>query len=128
MLQIAGSLLLLVSLVAGPVAPVAPAPAGARHSGTVVFIDAEHGVLILDEVGPWHAGKRALTTRLTIDLTTDTNVNTYIRINVPGHFAGEFLEVALEAADVTPGDVVTVDCRHEGGRLVAVTLTLAAMD
>jgi hypothetical protein len=129
MIQVAGSLMLLLSLLTGPAAPVAAAPAGARHSGSVVFIDAERGVLILDEVGPWRAGKgRALTTRLTIDLTMDTKVNTFIRINVPDHFAGEFIEVPLEAVDVTPGDVVTIDCRHEAGRLVAVTVTLAALD
>jgi hypothetical protein len=43
---------------------VAPAYAAAdqleSHSGVVVAIDAENGILIIDEVGPWH-GEPGLT-------------------------------------------------------------------
>lgn len=129
MVRAVGSLLLLLSLMIGGVGPAAAAPAVVRHTGTVVFIDAERGVLILDEVGPWRVKNgRTVTTRLTIDLTRETRVNTFIRVNVPDRFAGDFLEVVLDAHDVTMGDVVTIDCRHEAGRLVAETMTLAALD
>ena len=128
MIRAVGSLLLIL-LVAGAAAPGSAAPAGARHSGMIVFIDAERGVLVLDEVGPWRVvNGRTVTTRLTIDLTRETRVNTFIRVDVPGRFAGDFLEVALDPADLTPGDVVTVDCLHEPGRLVAAAVTLAALD
>jgi hypothetical protein len=129
MMKSTGALLLLIMLLASPAAPIAAAPATARHSGAVVFIDAERGVMIVDEVGPWRVeNERTVITRLRIDLTRETLFNTFVRINAPGRFAGEFLEVALDATDVTPGDIVTIDCRHEGDRLVAKVVTIAAMD
>jgi hypothetical protein len=40
-------------------------------------------------------------------------------------FAGDFIEVTLDAEDITPGDVVTAECGHERGRLIAVRVTMA---
>lgn len=64
-------------------------------------------------------------TRRTVVVTPDTEFNTFIRVNAPGGFAGDFLEVALEAGDVTPGDFATAECVAERGRLVAVRVTVA---
>ena len=129
MIKVASSLVMLFALLIGSAGPLVAAPARARHSGTVVLIDVEHGVLVVDEVGPWRVEQgRTVTTRLWIELTPDTPINTYIRVNAPDRFAGDFIEVALDAADLTPGDVVTVDCRHEGNRLIAAAVTLVALD
>jgi hypothetical protein len=99
------------------------------HSGTVVAIDPQGGVLILDEVGPWRVQQaQTVITRRTVALTPGTKFNTFIRVDVPGGFGGDFLEVALDAGDLTPGDFVTAECVTERGRLVAVRVTLAELN
>ena len=121
MLRAGGLLLAAVALLA-----TAPADAAGptRHSGTLVAIDPERGVLVLDEVGP-SRNDRPVITRRTVVLTPSTTFNTFIRVNVPDAFAGQFLEVALDAGDLTPGDFVTAECLLERGRLVAQRVTLA---
>lgn len=122
-----GSIILVLGLLLASVAAAAPPPV--RHSGTVVSIDPARGVLVLAEVGPWRLDRGAtVVTRRTIVLTPATKVDTFIRVNAPGAFAGDFIEVALDAADVSPGDVVTVECRHEAGRLVALRVTVAELN
>ena len=99
------------------------------YSGTVVAIDPEVGVLTFDEVGPWRVAQGwTLVTRRTVTITPDTSFNTFIRVNAPGGFAGDFLEVALDAEDVTNGDFVTAECVAERGRLIAVRVTLAELE
>ncbi|HEX2437318.1 MAG TPA: hypothetical protein VHT71_03340 [Methylomirabilota bacterium] len=99
------------------------------YSGTVAAIDPPGGLLILNELGPWRVAQgQPVVTRRSVAITPDTKFNTFIRVNVPGAFAGDFLEVALDANDVTPGDFVTVECVVERGRLVAVRVTVAELD
>jgi len=119
-----GSLVLALAMLAGPA--VAAAPASTRHSGTVAMIDAQGGVMVVDEVGPWRVetGRTVVTPR-TIVLTVETKVNTFIRVTVPDAYAGGFIEVPLEATDLSVGDFVTVESVRAGGRLVALTVTLA---
>lgn len=106
--------------------PGVPAAASERHSGTVVALDPEGGVMILEEVGPWRVERgRTVLTRRTIRLTPETRFNVFIRVSVPGAFAGDFLEVALEATDIATGDFVTAECARQGRQLVALTVTLA---
>ncbi len=106
----------------------ASAAAPLRHSGTVVWIDPLDGVLVLDEVGPWRvAREETVVTRRTIALTPATHFNVFIRISVADRYAGDFLEVELEATDIAPGDFVTAECVRERGRLVARTITKAEM-
>lgn len=98
----------------------------ARHSGTVVDLDPVEGVLVIDEVGPWRVVRgETVVTRRTIGLTPSTRFNVFIRVDVPGRFAGDFLEVELEATDIASRDFVTVECVRERGRLVALTVTMA---
>lgn len=97
-----------------------------RHSGTVVTLDPTDGVLVIDEVGPWRVERgETVLTRRTIRYTPSTRFNVFIRIDVPGRFAGDFLEVELEPADITPGEFVTAECVRERAGLVARTVTLA---
>jgi hypothetical protein len=113
-------------------APAGLAAGGARtsmHSGTVVTIDPAGGVLIVAEVGPWRVAQgTTVVTRRSIVLTADTKFSSFIRVNAPGGFAGDFLEVELEADNVTPGDFVTAECAHERGGLVALRVSIAEVE
>ena len=129
MIQATGSLLLALSLLMIAAAPLSAVEAGTRHSGTVVMIDAQRGVMVMNEVGPWRVEKgQTVVTRLTIALTPDTKVNKFIRVNAPGAFAGDFIEVEFETTDMWAGDFVTVECVHEANRLVAVAVTVAELN
>ena len=130
--MIRAAIVLALGLALGA-APAAPAPDATgpttTHSGTVVAIDPEGGVLVFEEVGPWRVEQGAtVVTRRSVVFTAATKFNTFIRVNVPGAFAGDFLEVALDADSVTPGDFVTAECVRERGRLVAVRVTLAELN
>jgi hypothetical protein len=99
-----------------------------RHSGAVVRIDPLEGVLVIEEVGFWWVDRgETVVTRRTIGLRPTTRFRVFIRINVPDRYGGDFLEVALEATDIAPGDFVTAECVRERGRLVALTVTKAEM-
>jgi hypothetical protein len=126
MIRIASSLLLALALGAAPAATAADAVRTTTYSGSVVTVDPQGGVMIMEEVGPWRVEQgRTVVTRRTISLTSATTFNSFIRVDVPGRFAGDFIEVALDAEDITPGDFVTAECLHERGRLVAVRVTRA---
>jgi hypothetical protein len=125
MLSNIGSLLLMTILLAPPAA-LAADTGRTTFSGIVAAIDPQGGVLFVDEMGPWRTGQgRMVTTRHTLYFTAETKFNTFIRINVPDRFAGDFLEVELDIDSVTPGDFATVECVRHRGRLVAVRVTLA---
>ncbi len=105
---------------------VADAAGGVRYSGTVVAIDPRRGVMIIEEVGPGR-GPNAVVTRRTISVTSRTKFNRFIRVSGPGGFAGDFIEVVLDADDVALGEFATAECVLERGRLVAVLVTLAEL-
>ncbi len=116
---------LATGLTLGLVGPASPADP-VRLSGTVAEVDPAQGLLIIDEVGPWRVVRgQTVLTRRTIEIRPSTRFNVFIRVDVPGHFGGDFLEVALEASDLAPGEFVTAECVRERGRLVALTVTLA---
>ena len=125
MLGKAGRLVLALMLLAAP--PAFAVDTGrATFSGTVAAIDVQGGVLFVDEVGPWRTGRGGtVTTRRTVYFTAETKFNTFIRVTVPDRFAGDFLEVELDADSVSPGDFATVECVRHRERLVAVRVTLA---
>jgi hypothetical protein len=116
--------LLLVTLIL-LAASAADAAGRARYSGTVVAIDPQRRVMVIEEMGPGR--EKPVVTRRTISLTGGTRFRSFIRVNVPDAFAGDFIEVALDADDVTPGDFVTVECVLDRGRLVASRVTLAEL-
>jgi len=122
------SALLLLAVLAAAATSAADVPGTVRHSGTLVTIDPRDGVMVVDEVGPWRVEKGAtVTTRRVIGVTPDTKFNLFMRVDVPGAFAGDFIEVELDAGDLTPGDFVTAECVRERGRLVALTVTVAEL-
>ena len=117
------SLLVAILLLA---APAAAAAGGPRYSGTIAVIDPDRGVMVIEEMGAGSGGNVSVTRR-TITLTARTKFNRFIRVNAPGAFAGDFIEVVLDADDVSAGEFATAECRLERGRLVAMTVTLAEL-
>ena len=108
MIRLVSSLLLVLALSASAMTPAADAARTSTHSGTVVAVDPQGGVMIMEEVGPWRVERgQTVVTRRIVSLTRATIFNSFIRVDVPGRFAGDFIEVALDAEDITPGDFVS---------------------
>lgn len=105
-----------------------PAHADERRSGRVMGIDDRVGMILIEEVGPWQVRKGVTQVRRhTIVVTPSTKIASHIRVNVPGRFAGDFIEVPLTLSDVSLGDFVTVECRRERGQLIAVSIAVAEL-
>jgi hypothetical protein len=123
------STLALLVLVVAMATPAADAARPLRYSGTVTAIDPQGSVMMIDEVGPWQVerGTTVVTPR-TITLTDSTKYNLFMRANIPGEYAGDFIEVLLDATDISAGDVVTAECVRQGDKLVALTVTVAELD
>lgn len=116
----------LVVMVA--VAATAAEAAGAdtmRHSGTVVAFDKAAGRLVLGEVGPWRV-KDGVTriTELRIALLPGTAFVLVKRVpDAATGFPEDWAEAPLDPGALKPGDFVTVECLHQGERLVALKVT-----
>jgi hypothetical protein len=107
---------------------VPAAYAAERRSGHVIGIDDRAGLLVIDEIGPWQVRKGVTQTmRHTMIVTPSTRIASHIRVNVPGRFEGDFIEVPLELSDVTVGDFVTVECRREGSKFIALSIAVAEL-
>jgi len=97
-----------------------------KHSGIIVAVDERAGTFVLAEVGPWQVrdGDTLMTYR-TIALTPETAFAIVFRDEeAPSGYRDDFVETPLEPWAVYVDDHVTVDCRHEGARLVAVKITV----
>ena len=96
-----------------------------KHSGSIVSVAENAKTFVLAEVGPWRVRKGAtVITYRTIALTPETEFAIVARATAPGGFAGDLVESRLGPEDVYVNDYVTVDCRHEGKRLVALKITV----
>jgi|SRR5215470_2251921 len=106
------------------------APAGAaeikRHSGSIVSIPDDARTFVLAEVGPWQVRNGAtVLTRRTIELTPETRYAIVARVEAaPSGFRNDWVEFRIGPERVYLNDQVTVECRHEGKRLVAVKITV----
>ena len=108
------------------VGPAAEAGEVQRHSGTVVA--REGGLVQLAEIGPWKVrqGETVIIYR-SIEMTPATTLTMVRRDEEPlSGFPGDWVEEGLEPWDLLEGDFVTVDCLHEGGRLIALKITVVA--
>lgn len=100
-----------------------------RHSGTVTAVDRGAGTITLEEVGPWNPGGGVILTR-TVRVRPGTHVVLVSRADpsvphvAPDDWPGGFRESALDAADVRPGDFVTVTVTAEGSEAVAQTVAV----
>ena len=116
--------MLAVALVAALAMPAIAEQASTKHTGRVVSIDLEQRRLVLDEVGLWRPGSAIQPIRRTIELTAKTDFIITLRANPPDGYPGQFIEGELYVEGIEPGDVVTVDCLHDGRRLIARTVTV----
>jgi hypothetical protein len=98
-----------------------------KHSGAIVAIADDARTFVLAEVGPWQVrnGATVITYR-TIALMPETQFAMIGRADEPpSGFPGDFVELALGPDAIYLSDYVTVECRHEGRRLVALKITVA---
>jgi len=115
----------LLTMLLGLAAP-ASAEERMNHSGSIVFIAEDARSFVLAEVGPWQVrdGATVITYR-TITVTPETEFAYVVRADpAPSGFPGDFVETPLGPEAVYLDDYVTVDCRHEGKRLVALKITV----
>jgi hypothetical protein len=107
-------------------AGIAGAQEVTKHSGVIVDADEQAGILVLAEVGPWQVrdGATVITYR-TISLTSRTEFAIVFRAeDAASGFPNDFVETPLEPWAVYVDDHVTIECRYEGARLVALKLTV----
>jgi hypothetical protein len=107
-------------------AGIAGAQEVTKHSGVIVDADERAGILVLAEVGPWQVrdGATVITYR-TITLTPRTEFTIVFRAEeTASGFPNDFVETPLEPWAVYLGDHVTIECRPEGARLVALKMTV----
>jgi hypothetical protein len=100
-----------------------------RHTGTIVNDDGPVGTLVLAEIGPWRAARGVELTWLTIIVTDATE---FVRVGrtAPraGQPVGDFTEEPIGLWDVAPGDVVTVECLHEGREMIATRVIVVQVE
>lgn len=99
------------------------------HSGTVMAVDPEKGILVIGEIGPWRVkdGKTEITRR-TVVVEPSTLFVMVKRSPEPGPsgWPGEFVEVPLGAWAVKAGDFVTVQVEQKGERRTATKIAVVA--
>jgi hypothetical protein len=100
-----------------------------KHSGVIVAIADDAKMFMLAEVGPWqvrHGG--TVVTHHIITLLPDTQFAMVGRVDdAPSGFKSDFVEVPLEPEAVYLNDYVTVECRHEGARMLALKITVVEL-
>lgn len=96
-----------------------------RLSGVIVSVADDASAFVLGEIGPWQRRDgETVVTRRTIALAPETRFAVVARqAEAPSGFRGDFVETPVGPEDVYEGDYVTVECRREGGRLVALKIT-----
>lgn len=113
----------IVGLLAVLVWTVAASAEVVMHSGTVASFDAAAGTLVLDEVGPWQVTDgRTVITKRRIDVAPATEI-VMVRRDATASFPGAFVTLPLSRT-VAVGDFVTVECKHEGGQMLALRITV----
>ena len=97
-----------------------------KHSGAIVAIADDARTFVLAEVGPWQVRNGAtVTTGRTITLIPETQFALVGRVDdAPSGYPGDFVEVAVGPEQVYLGDYVTVECRHEGKKMLALKITV----
>ncbi len=119
---------LLAAALAAAVASTGSAADVRRHSGSVTAVDRSAGTITVGELGPWKVvrGETVVTPRV-IAVTPETEF-ARVRRAAEGEtpWPRGFVEDRLASWEVKAGDFVTVECRLEGERMVALKVTVAA--
>ena len=97
-----------------------------KHSGVIVDFDPSSDTIVLAEVGPWRVQQGAtVVTRQRIKLMPRTEFRIAFRTEpTDGGFPGQFVEAPIDRGGVYVEDWVTVECRHEGSRMIALSITI----
>jgi len=108
-----------------------PADAGKTetHTGSIASIADDARTFVLAEVGPWQVrdGATVITYR-TIALAAETEFAIVARVDAaPSGYRGDFVEFPIGPERVYLNDYVTVVCRRDGKRLVALKITVIEM-
>lgn len=100
-----------------------------KHSGVIVAIADDARTFMLAEVGPWQVRHGAtVVTHQIITLLPDTQFTMVGRgDDAPSGFKSDFVEVPLGPDAVYLNDYVTVECRHEGSRMLALKITVVEL-
>ena len=99
-----------------------------RHSGTIVGLEGDGQAFVLAEIAPWPSGD-ATRTRSRVELTNATAFVVARRtIDATTGSPGEFVETAASRAELVPSRFVTVECEHDGPRMIARTVTVVHME
>jgi hypothetical protein len=91
-----------------------------RYSGKVERVDLDEGVMVVDEMAA-----RGHRRRHALHVGPETPIVTAERLR-PWEMRGNaaFEEIAVSLLDVITGDFVVVESTEEGGRLVALRITI----
>ena len=100
--------------------------AAGRHAGMVIAVDKARGTIVMGDMGPLLSSGTSEITRYTMQVTPSTE---FVRVRrasgvAPSGWFGDYVETALPAWDVKPGDFVAVTSAAEGKRLRAVKITV----
>jgi hypothetical protein len=97
-----------------------------KHSGSIFAIADDATTFVLAEVGPWQTRNGAtVVTYRTITVTSETQFAIVGRgEEAASGFPGDFVEMRLEPDGIYLNDYVTINCLHEGKRLVALKITV----
>lgn len=125
-ITLAAILLILPGLILPGLTPSASAGERVKHSGSIVSIAANVKTFELAEIGPWQVRKGAtVITYRRITLAPETEYAIVARTDqAPSGFPGDFVETPIGPESVYLHDYVTVDCRYEGRRLMALKITV----
>jgi hypothetical protein len=95
-----------------------------KHSGSIFSVADDGTTFVLAEVGPWQVRDGAIVmTYRTITVTPDTEMMIVGRGDEPtSGFPGDFVATRVGPDGVYLNDYVTVDCLHEGKRLIALKI------
>ena len=123
---LAAVFLILPGLILTGLTASASAEERVKLSGSIVSIAGDAKTFVLAEIGPWQVRKGAtVLTYRTITLSPETEYAIVARAEqAPSGFPDDFVETPIGPESVYLHDYVTVDCRHEGKRLMALKITV----
>jgi hypothetical protein len=112
-----------LSIVLGLAAAAPLHAAEAKHTGTVVAVEADRQRIAIEEMGPWVGPKQGVVKHW-IALAPQTKVAAISRSDkaTKDGWSGDFAAAPLTAAAIKPGDFVTVTTETREGRLVALSV------
>jgi hypothetical protein len=116
-------ILLTLALAGVWMPPLAQATEGARHTGIVVAVQADHRGITLEEIGPWTGPKHGQLRR-SIAVTPQTTLLVVTRAEqaAGGGWPGGFSAAPIAPSDIEPGDYVTITTESRNGELIARSL------